>query len=208
MNKLPRYTSNSLKPHPQPGFKWGLDIKPGLPTTVLGETYCLCAVDFGSEIHCFQTDDEAIFVGGAFPAFCVEKNIVLQSSSPYIKEQNGLVESAIKTDFATSRTMIFNAGNSFDYRSKLGILLGMAPNKKDCYLIGQLRLPFKVVERSDVIVLETIPNSNPLLDPEIISEDSDTLMDIPPEPMKLVYSPLPTTSKVILAEKKAFINLM
>eukprot|EP01035_Chromulina_nebulosa_P027526 gene27526-36219_t len=279
MNKLPRYTSNSLKPHPKPGYKWGLDIKPGLPSTVLGEKYCLCAVDFGSgatiyfpmkhkdqlvtyidkllnlvkqyqstimEIHCFQTDDEAIFVGGDFPSYCSENHIQLQFSSPYIKEQNGLIESAIKTDFATARTMILNDKvkqylwshairyaayirfrtiGSRNYGKNLTayfLWFGTHPDVSNLRTWGspayhhipdELQgktwyLTWNVTERSDVVILESIPNSNPLLDPHVIGENVETLMKNTPQPTKLVYSPLPSSSNIILAENKAHINLM
>ena len=60
-------------------------------------------------ISVIQSDDEPIFISGAFYNKCQELNITLQHSSPYVKEQNGLVEAAIKTDFATARAMMFEA---------------------------------------------------------------------------------------------------
>ena len=60
-------------------------------------------------ISVIQSDDEPIFTSGAFADKCQELHIGLQHSSPYIKEQNGLIESAIKTDFAMARALIYEA---------------------------------------------------------------------------------------------------
>jgi len=209
-----------------------------------------------------QSDFEPIFTSGTFPTTCQELNITLQHSSPYVKEQNGLVESAIKTDFAMARALIFEANvkpylwnhalryvsyirfrtigspiyghsvspyylwykshpdvshirtwgspvyhhnptelrtSAWDPRSYLGILLGIVPNTKYCYYIAKLTRPFTIVQRSDILILENIPLSNPFMDSQIIPEQ-DTLLLKQPIPRKFLYSPNHSSPDAILRQ--------
>ena len=57
-----------------------------------------------------HSDDEAVLTSGRFHDLLEELNIKHTSASPYVHEQTGLIESAIKTDFTTARALLIHAG--------------------------------------------------------------------------------------------------
>ena len=60
-------------------------------------------------ISVIQSDFEKIFTSGQFPAECQNLNIRMQYSSPYVKEQNGMIEAAIKQDYINARANMLQA---------------------------------------------------------------------------------------------------
>ena len=60
-------------------------------------------------ISVIQSDYEKVFTSGEFPAECQRLNIRMQYSSPYVKEQNGMIEAAIKQDYNNARANMLQA---------------------------------------------------------------------------------------------------
>ena len=142
LQRLPRYTSTSLRPIAPVGTHWCIDIKGPFIRTRNGYIYDFCGIDEGSQatvhypmkskddvvkclrrllsmvkanqmevkgISVIQSDFEKVFTTGLFPAECQNLNIRMQYSSPYIKEQNGMIEAAIKQDYNNARANMLKA---------------------------------------------------------------------------------------------------
>ena len=60
-------------------------------------------------IRILQSDAERVIILGASAKFCDDNSIKMTHSAPYVKEQNGQIESAIKTDYTTARTLLLQA---------------------------------------------------------------------------------------------------
>ena len=60
-------------------------------------------------ILAIHSDDEKVLTSGRFRVACEELNIKCTSSAPYVHEQAGLIESAIKTDYTTARAIMIHA---------------------------------------------------------------------------------------------------
>ena len=148
LQRLPRYLSTSMRPTPDPGTHWSVDIKPKLPRSLQGNTLCFSWIDHGSRmtlhdpgkhkddiadslhrvrkfvlahqklqpgfkskqgILVIHSDDEVVITSGNFRAVCEELNIKCTIAAPYVHEQAGLIESAIKTDYTTARAIMIHA---------------------------------------------------------------------------------------------------
>ena len=57
-------------------------------------------------IQGFQTDGEAVFIAGEVAKFIKIEGYWHKISAPYVHEQNGLIESAIRTDFTAARACL------------------------------------------------------------------------------------------------------
>ena len=60
----------------------------------------------GLGVRALQTDDEPVFVAGEVAKLITMEGLAHKISAPYIHEQNGHIESAIRTDFATVRACL------------------------------------------------------------------------------------------------------
>ena len=61
-------------------------------------------------ITTIQSDSEAVFVKGEVQRYCINNGMMQEKSPPFVHEMNGLVESAIKTDFITARACLIASG--------------------------------------------------------------------------------------------------
>ena len=83
----------------------------------------------------------------------------------------------------------------WDPKAYLGISIGIVPNSKYCYYSR----PFTIVKRSDVIILENIPNQHPFSDSQII-KDKESLLLGQPSPRKFIYSPIHSSPDFIVTQ--------
>ena len=57
-----------------------------------------------------QSDSEAVFVKSEVRRYCISNGMMQVGLPPFVHEMNGLIESAIKTDFITARACLIASG--------------------------------------------------------------------------------------------------